>query len=370
MRLSRTQRRDVFSAAQAAETADPRDATRWRPQPPRLVQGLLSVLAVEVLQPARLDGLFRNMVAAFPDLTYYDADISIALRHAARYDVFPLAAPPPGSARRNDPQPGSAGYPLGAGTGTGAPAHPQPRTGLRPRPQRSQSHPGLVWQGHYSLPFEQPEPFLIGLRADLRRYDPDVILGSWGDTWLLPFLMKLSQETGIALPLNRDESQPLVERKELTYFSYGQIVYRGRQVPPARALAPRPAQRYALGRLWSHRRARDGARHPPARPGGRPPLSRHRHLLHAVRHRPAERHPDPLAQAAGRDAQDRPATCCAPTWAAWSTSPPSGLHRDVGGIDFVSMYPGIMVRFNISPEVPRAGNDPGTGARASRALSR
>jgi DNA polymerase-2 len=34
--------------------------------------------------------------------------------------------------------------------------------------------------------------------------------------------------------------------------------------------------------------------------------------------------------------------------------PTVGLHRDVGGIDFVSMYPGIMVHFNISPEVPRS----------------
>jgi DNA polymerase-2 len=43
--------------------------------------------------------------------------------------------------------------------------------------------------------------------------------------------------------------------------------------------------------------------------------------------------------------------------------PTIGLHRDVAGIDFVSMYPGIMVRFNISPEVPRAGTDlePGPG---------
>jgi DNA polymerase-2 len=36
--------------------------------------------------------------------------------------------------------------------------------------------------------------------------------------------------------------------------------------------------------------------------------------------------------------------------------PTVGLHRDVGGIDFVSMYPGIMVHFNISPEVPRSKN--------------
>ena len=46
--------------------------------------------------------------------------------------------------------------------------------------------------------------------------------------------------------------------------------------------------------------------------------------------------------------------------------PTVGLHRDVGGIDFVSMYPGIMVHFNISPEVPRA-KDGDLDARARRA---
>jgi len=35
--------------------------------------------------------------------------------------------------------------------------------------------------------------------------------------------------------------------------------------------------------------------------------------------------------------------------------PTIGLHENVIGIDFVSMYPGIMVHFNISPEVERSG---------------
>ncbi len=30
--------------------------------------------------------------------------------------------------------------------------------------------------------------------------------------------------------------------------------------------------------------------------------------------------------------------------------PTIGLHRDVGEIDFISMYPSVMVHFNISPE--------------------
>jgi len=63
VRLSRTERKDVFS-------------------------GIITVLAVEILQPVKLDELFRNMAAAYPDLTYYDSDISIALRHAAKYDTF------------------------------------------------------------------------------------------------------------------------------------------------------------------------------------------------------------------------------------------------------------------------------------------
>jgi DNA polymerase-2 len=42
--------------------------------------------------------------------------------------------------------------------------------------------------------------------------------------------------------------------------------------------------------------------------------------------------------------------------------PTIGLHKDVAEIDFISMYPSIMARFNISPETIRPGHaDPETG---------
>ena len=93
-RPSRAERRDVF-------------------------HGMTSVLQVQVLQPARLDELFRSMVAAFPDLTWYDADISIALRYMAAFDVFPLAhvrvevenEPSQGSASGSSPLPRRQGSP-------------------------------------------------------------------------------------------------------------------------------------------------------------------------------------------------------------------------------------------------------------------
>jgi DNA polymerase II len=356
VRLSRTCRRDVFSAAHPAETA------AGGPQ------GLLTVLAVEVLQPARLDGLFRQMVSAFPELTYYDADISIPLRHAACFDVFPLAQvrlevrgekilslvpldtpwdlePEPAPLRILSLEPDCD------------PARSDPTSIRVSYPLR-----GQAGKASYSLPFDKPEPFLIGLRADIRRYDPDVILSSWGDTWLLPFLLKLSQETGIPLPLNRDENQPLVERKELTYFSYGQIVYRGRQV--------HLRGRWHLDRhnamLWgdygltgvlemarvTRQPAQEAARLSPGT--GISSMQFVTALQNGILipwHKQQAETPKTALDLLRAD------------MGGMVYQPTVGLHRDVGGIDFVSMYPGIMVRFNISPEVPRAGNDlePGPG---------
>jgi hypothetical protein len=65
--LSRQERRDLF-----------------QPEP-------VTVLAVEVQKPGLLPGLFQRTAAAFPDLTYYDADLPLSARHAAVYGTFPLA---------------------------------------------------------------------------------------------------------------------------------------------------------------------------------------------------------------------------------------------------------------------------------------
>jgi DNA polymerase-2 len=390
VRLARVERRDIFSMQfrHGAETADPTripfgnkllrggglpapacateaagaGVPQVQVQPPRPVQGLLSVLAVEVPQPARLDGLFRDMVAAFPELTYYDADISIPLRYAARYDVFPLAR-----CRlevRDDTvlsilpldtpwefEPEAAPLRIMSLEPDCDPACKDPKAILVSYPLR-----GYGRRASYSLPFEKTEPFLIGLRADIRRYDPDVILTSWGDTWLLPFLIKISKETGILLPLNRDESQTVVERKERTYFSYGQIVYRGRQV--------QLRGRWHLDRhnamLWgdygltgvlemarvTRQPAQEAARLSPGT--GISSMQFVTALQNGIlipwRKQQAET-PKTAMELLRAD------------MGGMVYQPTVGLHRDVGGIDFVSMYPGIMVRFNISPEVPRAGTD-------------
>ena len=64
----------------------------------------------------------------------------------------------------------------------------------------------------------------------LQRHDPDLLLSMWGDTWLLPHLLEISKDWGISLPLNRETDREVLHRPERTYFTYGQVVHRGRQV--------------------------------------------------------------------------------------------------------------------------------------------
>ncbi len=389
VRLSRAERRDVF-------------------------QGLIPVLAVEILQPAKVDELFRSMAAAFPELTWYDADISIPLRYMAAFDVFPLAqvrlevkdekivritpldtpwelpgtspacasaAPSwpacacatgaggrdragtgaPGAGRCVDPSLARDG------TGTGEPASAPLRIlSLEPDCDPAHAQPRKIIISYerirYSLPLDKATPLLVSLRADLRRYDPDVLLTSWGDTWLLPLLMKLAQESGLSLPLNRDESQGVVRRKETTYFSYGQIVYRGAQV----LLRGRWHLDRHNAMLWhdygltgvlemarvTRQPVQEAARLSPGT--GISSMQFVTALQNGILipwHKQQVETPKTAMELVRAD------------MGGMVYQPTIGLHRDVGGIDFVSMYPGIMVRFNISPEVPRAGNDlePGRG---------
>jgi DNA polymerase-2 len=338
VRLSREERRDVF-------------------------KGNTSVLSVEVLQPIKVDAIFREMVNAFPDLTWYDADISLPLRYAARFDVFPLAQvrleirgetilhitpldtpwelePAPAPLRILSLEPDCD------------PAHGEPTEIIVSYPCSGHSFERV----RYAMPLERATPLLVSLRADLRRYDPDVILTCWGDTWLLPLLAQASAESGIPLPLNRDESQGVVQRKEYTYFSYGQIVYRGRQT----LLRGRWHLDQHNAMLWgdygmagvletarlTRQSAQEAARLSPGT--GISSMQFVTALQQGILipwHKHQAETPKTAMDLLRSD------------MGGLVYQPSVGLHRDVGGIDFVSMYPGIMVCFNISPEVARAKND-------------
>jgi DNA polymerase-2 len=47
---------------------------------------------------------------------------------------------------------------------------------------------------------------------------------------MLPYLLERARTARLPLPLNRDPQRQPAHRPERSYFSYGQVIYRGRQV--------------------------------------------------------------------------------------------------------------------------------------------
>jgi DNA polymerase-2 len=333
-KLSRAERRDLFV-----------------PEP-------LSLLAIEVQNPAHQPRLFHEASQAFPELTYYDADVEIGLRFAALTGAFPTAYcaieyegdtllslraldlpwdldPQPCPLRVMELEPDSD------------PNHSAP-TGIN-----------VVFDRHvYHMPLEPGRALLINLNALLQKFDPDLLLTSWGDTWLLPRLLELSEKLGMPLPLNREAGPDVLRKASRTYFSYGMIIYRGEQVHLyGRVHIDRSNAMlygdYGLEGVLEVGRVTGLPLQVAARVSPGTGISSMQ-ILTAMRtnvlvpwhKQQAER------EKTGLDLLNS-------DQGGLVYQPLIGLHRDVGEIDFVSMYPSIMVRCNISPEcTPNGLNDP------------
>lgn len=340
-----------------------RELWRWlesRPDPPALAREErrdlflpqpLSVLAVEVKTPAAVHPLFCEMERSFPDLVYYDVDLPVQVRHAAAWGSFPLARCRwlvDSSSRvlemqvldtpwELDPEP----PPLRVLEINLPDAAPR-----RTRPTRLELRSG-PWRQEY--PFLKDDTPVFWLRSALRRFDPDILLTDFGDTWLLEELLRLAGGELETLPLNRDAGRAFRTVREKSYFSYGQVVYRGQQV-------------HLFGRLHIDRKnammwgdyGLEGVLEN-ARVSSLPIQTASRvspgsgiscmQMIKALRlgvlvpwRKQQVEQPRPLLDMVHAD------------FGGLVYQPTVGLHSNVGAIDFVSLYPSVMVRCNISPE--------------------
>jgi len=344
---------------------------RWLaalPAPPRLARDVrrdlflpdpLPVLAVEVEKPSDQRGLFQKVEKAFPDLTYYDADIQVQLRHAARCGTFPLA--------RCRLQVGADGFlheiePLDSRWDLDPAPVPLRvmEIDLDGDPRRGQ--PGCMQirfhSFRYSLPLREGGGPAFWLKRALLKHEPDILVTDSGDTWLFDYLLESVHNCWESLPLSRDPDHPLVRIREKTYFSYGQVVHRGQQVH----LFGRVHVDRCNAMLWSDY-SLDGILEN-ARVTGLPIQTAARvspgtgissmQMITALQtgvlvpwHKQQAERPKTALDLIHSDS------------GGLIYQPTVGLHSDVGEIDFVSMYPAIMVRCDISPEkTPVALSDP------------
>jgi DNA polymerase II len=196
-----------------------------------LHEGNKDVMEVSVLDPLLFDDLFREVNRAFPDLLYYDTDIPLILRYAAKFEVFPL-----GRCTVEVQQ----GWTISNITPLDTPWELDPHMPdlrvLEIRPDSNPSHalPESLSvyfdRFRYRLSLDDPRRLLSSLNSIFRQFDPDVILTSYGDTWLFSHLERISAQTGIPFNPNRDLARAIHRKKEISFVNYGQAHFRAEQV--------------------------------------------------------------------------------------------------------------------------------------------
>jgi DNA polymerase-2 len=342
--LSRTERRDLF-----------------QPKP-------VTLLAIQVPNPAHQPRLFARISREFPDLTYYDADIPLPLRHAAVYGTFPLARL---KVVIDDHDFIQAIYPLDSPWELDPETPPLRIMTLEPDRDPRRTPPQFLnihfrrWRYRLPLPSSSARPFLLNLSAILTRHDPDLLLTAWGDTWLLPLLLELSQQSGIPLPLNRDQEREVLRKAERSYFTYGQIVHRGGQVQlfgrwHIDMYNAMMYHDYRLEGVLESARVtaqpvQDAARLSPGTGiSAMQIITALRQEILVPWHKQQAESPKTALDLLHADQ------------GGLVYQPIIGLHRDVAEIDFVSMYPSIMAHFNISPE--QCTSSPAVGELAPNAV--
>ena len=209
---------------------------------------------------------------------------------------------------------------------------------------------------------------ILSLKEIISRHDPHVILSRWGDSYLMPNLQRIAAERGESLPFGREPSGYVSKTKGRSYFSYGKILFtaasytfKGRWhldiensfiikecgleglIELAR-LSKIPVQRMArastgtcISTMQVERAMKDG-------------------YLIPFRKRQVEefKTADELLLIDKGGLTYRPVP---------------GFYEEVAELDFNSMYPALMAKFNLSPETlnceccPEAPRVPETGYR-------
>jgi DNA polymerase-2 len=201
----------------------------------------------------------------------------------------------------------------------------------------------------YSLEQETPREVLESLNWHLHRCDPDILLTDYGDSVLMPKLVELSEQHRVPLLLNRDENVGYTTTRESSFFQYGKIVHKD----GAFELAGRwhvdndnsfTVVESELDGLFEMVRLTQMCGQKQGRASIGTSMSSMQ-LSWACQHNilipSKKREPEEFKSAATLLLADR---------GGLIFNPPLGYHEDVAELDFVSMYPAIMVNRNVSPE--------------------
>jgi DNA polymerase II len=312
----------------------------------------IPVLEVSVHAPAQFSSITRRLIRACPDAQFFHVDVSLPQRYFYDRQLFPLAHCEADFTAEGLIQSIQA-LESPWDTDYGLP----PLTIMELSPDSPSPNPNHGGGGPLVVRIDGKERLLEGDDADviqrlgqlLAREDPDILLTDWGDSYLLPRLMTMANRLCLPLALNRDPRRSIGARKPHSYFSYGRILSHAGSCTLSGRLHLDRHNSFALaetglaGLIEQARVAKVDLQQMARTTTGTGITSMQLEtacrdgLLIPYR----KQEPETFKSALELLHTDQGGLVFAPI---------VGYHEQVGELDFSSMYPSIMTRFNISPE--------------------
>ncbi len=196
---------------------------------------------------------------------------------------------------------------------------------------------------------EAGEPAAVAFQHLLARHDPDLILSDWGDATILPKLREQAARLRLPLALNRDPSAEVHESRARSYMSYGRILFKNSATTLFGRLHVDTqnsfiADKCDLSGLWELARITKLPVQYCARTSTGTGIS---YMQMELAWRDGVLIPE---QKAEPEDPKPPDELLVADRGGLVFTPKTGFHANVAELDFVSEYPSIMARFNISPE--------------------
>jgi DNA polymerase-2 len=205
---------------------------------------------------------------------------------------------------------------------------------------------------------DDPAELLINLNSHLHKDDPDLIFTDWGDSYIIPHLRSLMDRCKIPVAFNRDRRMAIAGRKMRSYASYGRMVYSaGAQTFFGRWHIDRQnsfiLNEANLEGLFEQARVTKLPIQQMARTStgtGITSMQLETAYREGILIPWRKREPEEFKSGFELLTIDK---------GGMVFLPPVGFQEEVAELDFASMYPAIMARFNISPETVGCSCCPG-----------
>jgi DNA polymerase-2 len=196
---------------------------------------------------------------------------------------------------------------------------------------------------------EAGEPAAVAFQHLLARHDPDLILSDWGDATILPRLREQAAKLRLPLTLNRDPSAEVQQSRARSYMSYGRILFKNSATTLFGRLHVDTqnsfiADKCDLSGLWELARVTKLPVQYCSRTSTGTGIS---YMQMELAWRDGVLIPE---QKAEPEDPKPPDELLVADRGGLVFTPKTGFHANVAELDFVSEYPSIMARFNISPE--------------------